>query len=196
MTRKADKTQNQLCHACLALMYTKSFNEITVKDICKEADVTRGVFYNYFDSKYSVLEHIEKRLIDGFIDIMLELRKDGLSEYRKSIKEQYNPHFTEYFKYIRKEQYAFKALLCTNNNIGFSVRFTRAIGKIRAETVQGWNNKKQTNKGIAAYREEATNALYITVFTRWLSNGMDLPEEEMSQILISMWNALSNVGIS
>ena len=29
---------------------------------------------------------------------------------------------------------------------------TRAIGKVRAETVQGWNNKEQTNKGIARKR--------------------------------------------
>jgi len=29
---------------------------------------------------------------------------------------------------------------------------TRAISKVRTETVQGWNNKEQTNKGIARKR--------------------------------------------
>ena len=58
----------------LQLLSDKKLEAITVKDICGRANVSRGIFYIYYDSKYELLEEIERRLTDGFIEIMLELR--------------------------------------------------------------------------------------------------------------------------
>ena len=44
-----------LVEALLALMKTRPYSKITVKDICKQADLSRQTFYNFFDTKDDII---------------------------------------------------------------------------------------------------------------------------------------------
>lgn len=48
--------QRKLEHCLLDLLKTNSYEAITVGDICTSADVPRGMFYRYFDSKKDALD--------------------------------------------------------------------------------------------------------------------------------------------
>ena len=85
----------------LQLLSDKKLEAITVKDICGRANVSRGIFYIYYDSKYELLEEIERHLTDGFIEIMLELRSAGIYEFRDSVRHSNNVYFEKYFRHIR-----------------------------------------------------------------------------------------------
>ncbi len=70
----ATAIQSQLwfADALLALMENKPFPQITIKDICQKADLSRQTFYNLFDSKEDVLrfrlrQNYEK-LYEGIAD--------------------------------------------------------------------------------------------------------------------------------
>ena len=71
--------------ALLALMRTRGYAQITVTDICREADIPRRTFYHYFDSKEAVLRAVvESMLNECFLEVMLEfdrgfdVMQDGL----------------------------------------------------------------------------------------------------------------------
>lgn len=45
------KSQQWLAETLLELMETKPYTEISIKDICNHADLSRQTFYNFFESK-------------------------------------------------------------------------------------------------------------------------------------------------
>ncbi|MEE8825297.1 bacterial regulatory protein, tetR family [Lentilactobacillus sunkii] len=64
-TRKQAITKKHFKLALLDLLKSKSFNDITIKDITETAEYDRSSFYRYFDDKYQLLENIEDDLISG-----------------------------------------------------------------------------------------------------------------------------------
>ena len=59
MVKKTDlrviKTKNLIYNTLIELMKDKTFEEIKVSDICKEAHINRSTFYNNFNDKYDLL---------------------------------------------------------------------------------------------------------------------------------------------
>lgn len=53
----AIKSQNWIVTAILNLMKEKPYKQITVKDICEKADLSRQTFYNFFETKEDVLRY-------------------------------------------------------------------------------------------------------------------------------------------
>ena len=51
----AQRSQKWIVESLLSLMADKPYSEISVKDICSRADLSRQTFYNVFDSKEEVL---------------------------------------------------------------------------------------------------------------------------------------------
>lgn len=54
-TRKARETRLRLFRAALQLFADRGFQNVTVEDITEAADVGKGTFFNYFESKDHVL---------------------------------------------------------------------------------------------------------------------------------------------
>lgn len=49
------RTKKIIIDTVLGLIKTKDLQEITVQQICEEAGVSKGTFYNHFKDKYDVL---------------------------------------------------------------------------------------------------------------------------------------------
>lgn len=72
LTIGASRTLISLQQAMLSLLCKKSFEEITVGELCEKAMLPRATFYNYFDDKYDLLEYcfmtVRDRLDSGCQD--------------------------------------------------------------------------------------------------------------------------------
>ena len=71
LTRGAKRTLDALSGAMFLLLSQKAFEEITVGELCEQAQYPRATFYNYFDDKYDLLNYCWLSLAE----------KIGLSEY-------------------------------------------------------------------------------------------------------------------
>ncbi len=71
LTRGAKRTLDALSGAMFFFLSEKSFEEITVGELCEKAQYPRATFYNYFDDKYDLLNYCWLSLAE----------KVGLSEY-------------------------------------------------------------------------------------------------------------------
>ncbi len=56
--RRLEKTRRGLGHAMFALLQTMDWDEITITELCKTADVARSSFYAHFENKADVLSHL------------------------------------------------------------------------------------------------------------------------------------------
>ncbi|NND59251.1 MAG: TetR/AcrR family transcriptional regulator [Gammaproteobacteria bacterium] len=53
-----EDTRGRIVDTARALFHRKGFSAIGVAEICNEAEVTKGSFYHFFDSKHTLLEDV------------------------------------------------------------------------------------------------------------------------------------------
>ena len=71
MDRRVLYTKKMITDTFLQLLSYKDIKKITVREICKEADINRATFYRYYLDVYDLLDHIQtdfvndlKRVVD------------------------------------------------------------------------------------------------------------------------------------
>lgn len=64
--KKALRSMQWLDAALMKLLETEQYAKITVKDVCREADLSRQTFYQLFNSKDEVMEYHFSKLFVGF----------------------------------------------------------------------------------------------------------------------------------
>jgi AcrR family transcriptional regulator len=77
---RAARSSAALRDALLALLERKSFEQITVRDICGEANVHYATFFRHHPSKEALLNHIAEEQIGTLVDLTLPI-KDSV-DYR------------------------------------------------------------------------------------------------------------------
>jgi AcrR family transcriptional regulator len=56
--RKKQETRQRLLHGAWQLFQEKGYDQTTVEDITEAADVAKGTFFNYFDTKEALLDEL------------------------------------------------------------------------------------------------------------------------------------------
>lgn len=64
--KQKEQSRKWLCDALITLMKNNSFEEITITQICQEADLSRRTFYRLFSSKESVIVYHIKTLCESY----------------------------------------------------------------------------------------------------------------------------------
>ena len=60
--RRVKYTKLALRQSLMELLEKKNINKITVKEICKRADINRGTFYSHYKDAYDLMNQIEDEL--------------------------------------------------------------------------------------------------------------------------------------
>lgn len=63
-SRRVKMTQALLKQSLIELLEQKSIRQISIKEICERANVSRSTFYAYYGSQYELLNAIERELIE------------------------------------------------------------------------------------------------------------------------------------
>ncbi|MDO5141434.1 MAG: TetR/AcrR family transcriptional regulator [Eubacteriales bacterium] len=72
--KRIRRTKKLLRQALTHLMQQKDFQNITVTDVVREADINRGTFYAHYRDVYDLREQIEAEMIDDFREMIADLR--------------------------------------------------------------------------------------------------------------------------
>lgn len=65
---QAKNTKNLILNSLLDLLNSKSFAQITVKEICDKANISVGGFYHHYRNKYEILIDCQKQYERNFVD--------------------------------------------------------------------------------------------------------------------------------
>lgn len=58
------RTKKNIHQAMISLLTEKSFDKITINDISKKADISRGTFYLHYQDKYELVEKYQEELLE------------------------------------------------------------------------------------------------------------------------------------
>lgn len=93
----------------------KELGKITVSELCKRADISRGTFYSHFDDIYGVAEDYENEMIDTFFSNARLFESQDIMKFIDSI-----------FEFIRQNNENYR-LLCKSNDFLFAAKKLSAI---------------------------------------------------------------------
>lgn len=109
---RVKKTQLALSKTMLELLEKKSFQKITVNDICQEAMVSRSTFYLHFEDKYQLLGYCmqqERRKLEEnlecddprlFLQAMLRTIRERQRVYRNLFLNDVNLELVRMFQNV------------------------------------------------------------------------------------------------
>jgi AcrR family transcriptional regulator len=99
------KTKKALNKSLCQLLITVPYSQISIVEICNNADVHRATFYNYYKSKDDLFVNCVKQVNQNFIDKFYELnRRDfsSRSELLNYIIDSFIEKSHELLQYIKK----------------------------------------------------------------------------------------------
>ena len=169
-TEYSSEKKTQMENSLLNLMAQKAYQDITVTDICREANIPRRTFYHYFGNKEDVLEAMIEALIQ---QCLLQAKFD--SYLGKGNTEQ---GFIEIFRFWTGENRKKLDVLLKNGLesrlISCASRWSR---EMQIEYIQSSNlNPKLVEIGLLI---GATD--FFTLLFYWSRNGYRESLEEMAE---------------
>jgi len=123
MDRRIQKTEEQILKATLKLLNEYSISDISVKQICNEANVSRSTFYLHYLSPKDVVERL-------YTDVAVTLT-NILDDYDLSTNVNPTEFLTSIFEAVDLYKDYFGVLLTT----GYHSDFRRRLKKILEEKV-------------------------------------------------------------
>ena len=81
-TTQAIKTKKKIYDISIKLIKKHGFENVTIEDISKKADVSVGAFYHYFTSKFDILNEIYSQGDEYFEKVVADNLKSGNSMTR------------------------------------------------------------------------------------------------------------------
>ncbi|MEE0686246.1 MAG: TetR/AcrR family transcriptional regulator [Lachnospiraceae bacterium] len=114
---KSSMKTRQLIKKVFAEMLSekKELGKISVSELCKRADISRGSFYSHYDDIYGVAEEYENEMIDTFFDNARLFESQDIMHFIDSI-----------FEFIRQNHENYR-LLCKSNDFLFAAKKLAAI---------------------------------------------------------------------
>ena len=114
---KSSMKTRQLIKKVFAEMLSekKELGKISVSELCKRADISRGSFYSHYDDIYGVAEEYENEMIDTFFDNARLFESQDIMHFIDSI-----------FEFIR-QNHENNRLLCKSNDFLFAAKKLAAI---------------------------------------------------------------------
>jgi len=95
------KTQERLQNALLELLETKELKEITVKEICDKAGISRNAFYQHYGYKEDLYDQMVARATEGIRDSLLPIIQDASAVTENTIIS-YAKHIVEGISEVRE----------------------------------------------------------------------------------------------
>lgn len=154
------------------LLKKKPVEKITVKEICKMAQINRATFYRYYENQYDLLSVIEN---DMFQNIQ-ETIKEQTADLNSLIKEILNS------LYKNKDEW----ILLMGNHAD-----PRIVSKIYIFCYSHFERRYQTEEQKMRYRFTVYG--FSGLIDYWIKNGMQEPPDKMADYMISYSHNLNSM---
>ena len=108
-------TAKKMDKALISLLEEKSFEYITVSEICKKANVNRSTFYLHYENTIDLLNETARFLLDGFMAYFDDKRKSIAKKLMESTLDELNfisdEYLHPYLSYIKENRLVFSTVL-------------------------------------------------------------------------------------
>lgn len=116
------RTYEQLTESLFLLLTKKSFEELSVSEICDEAKVHRATFYKHFNDKFEFLDYCFSNELSK---ISFNVSADAANT--DTLKESFMNFIKVIFEVIRSKKNIFSAILTNKFSLSLGASFTTAV---------------------------------------------------------------------
>jgi AcrR family transcriptional regulator len=175
--RKTRYTRQAIRDSLIELMGTRPITDITIKEICALADVSRPTFYAHYRDQYELLKTIEDEVSVYFEKFVFETEKNTKREIQRQIEDV--------LQYIENNSNSIQVLLSENGDIGFQKRFFYRFTEYVQRKAKKYI-KKEEAPGINELYSVFTVQGLITLVQYWLKNNMNPSKKELAAMIIKV----------
>ena len=188
-------TAKKMDKALISLLEKKSFEYITVSEICKRAEVNRSTFYLHYENTVDLLNETARFLLDDFAayfnvdveNITNKFKENSLDELNFISDEYLHP----YLSYIKENRIVFSTVLLHSVSFGFNEIFQRLYDNIFNPILERYNYPATDRKYAMMFYLSGITA----IVTEWLKEGCEKTIMEVSQIIYGCIFGLKKEGI-
>ena len=174
--RRAQMTRLLLRTALIELMQEKPFNEITIKEICEQADLNRTTFYLHYTDQFALLADVENEVYQKTLETL------------KNVKPAADaPGMIETFlNYIKSNASLFRILFVDADSEGFRSRF-----------IQNMLNHLRFNIPLSCTAEEEPYLLCflmqgsVHMIMEWIKRGFDMEPGQLAALIFRACNRVA-----
>ena len=183
--KKMDKT-------LISLLEEKSFEYITVSEICKRAEVNRSTFYLHYENTVDLLDETAKYLLNDFMSYFSVDAKSVIEKFSESSLDELNfisdEYLHPYLSYIKDNKRVFSTVMLHSVSFGFSEIFQRLYENIFNPILERYNYPTADRRYAMMFYLNGITA----VVTEWLKDGCEKTIEEISKIIYGCIFGLEN----
>jgi AcrR family transcriptional regulator len=180
------RTRKLLWEALLGEMSTRTFEDITVTDICARAMVHRTTFYKHYEDKYALLEQGMRRMYD---ELVTEAQHAPPSAY--SLDDP-PPYFIRLFEHVAERQQFYRLMLCGEGVARFQRLVKDYVAEVVATRAAGVIAAHQPSWAPLAMHVQFFSGAVLSLLAWWLENDLPLTPYQMAQYLLARHGAASD----
>lgn len=176
-------TAKKMDKALISLLEEKSFEYITVSEICKRAEVNRSTFYLHYENTVDLLNETARFLLDDFAayfnvdveNITNKFKESSLDELNFISNEYLQPYLT----YVKDNKSVFSTVLSHSVSFGINEIFQSLYDNIFNPILERYNYPIADRKYAMMFYLNGITA----IVTEWLKDGCEKTIDEVSQII-------------
>ncbi len=169
------KTQERLQNALLELLETKALKEITVKEICDKARISRNAFYQHYGYKEDLYDQMVAKATEGIRDSLMPVIQDASAVKEETIVS-YAKHIIEGISEVRELIYV---MLKGDDGIFLRQMTDLIFGQNLTNALSFFDLKDSSELRLFYEFQSAGMAAFII---KWLLDE-DLSEEKAAELL-------------
>lgn len=186
MTKSESKYFNtavKFDNALLLLLEKKSFEYITISEICKEAGVNRSTFYLHYENTCDLLDETTRYVMDKFISyfpmdtqaVTVKFTECDISELNFVTEKYLSP----YLSFISENKRVFLAVLSQPTTFKFESIFQRLYDNIFNPILDRFQYPSDERKYVIMFYLNGLTA----IVTEWLQTDCKKSVEELGEII-------------
>ena len=176
-------TAKKMDKALISLLEEKTFEYITVSEICKRAEVNRSTFYLHYENTVDLLNETARFLLDDFMSYFNVDAKNITNKFKESSLDELNfisnEYLHPYLSYIKENKIVFLTVLLHSASFGFNEIFQRLYDNIFNPILERYNYPATDRKYAMMFYLNGITA----IVTEWLKDGCEKTIQEVSQII-------------
>jgi len=176
-------TATKMDLALISLLKKKSFDYITVSEICEKAGVNRSTFYLHYETVGDLLDETARYLLIDFLSYFsADTKSISLNLINCELNELVficDKYLTPYFTYIKDNKEVFGTALANNKTLGFENVYKRMFDNIFNPILDRFNYPQSDRPYVMMYYLNGINA----IVSEWLKNDCDKSIREISKIV-------------
>lgn len=176
-------TAKKMDKALISLLEEKTFEYITISEICKRAGVNRSTFYLHYENTVDLLDETVRFLLNDFLAYFSVDTKNITKKFKESPLDELNfitdDYLHPYLSYIKDNKKVFSTVLLHSVSFGFNDIFQRLYKDIFDPILERYNYPSTDREYAMFFYLNGITA----VVSQWLKDGCERTIEEVSQII-------------